>query len=184
MDFPDASGRAAPYGCLVSRVLVAYGSKHGATAEIAEAIGEALRAEGHEAEVDAAGAVNDFEPYEAIVLGSAVYSGRWRRDARALLRQLGRGLGDRPLWVFSSGPVGEQEPDPASRWQYPNSVRKACERLGARDAVVFAGRVPLEPGNFIERSMVKNTPEDRRDCRDFEAIAAWARAIAGDLRAR
>lgn len=168
----------------MSRVLVAYGTKHGATAEIAEAIGEALRAEGHAAEVSAAGSVADLEPYEAIVLGSAVYSGRWRRDARALLRKLGRGLGDRPLWVFSSGPVGEEEPDPASRWQYPKSVRRACERLGARDAVVFAGRVPPEPGNFMERSVVKNTPEDRHDCRDFEAIAAWARGVAGELRAR
>jgi menaquinone-dependent protoporphyrinogen oxidase len=165
----------------MSRVLVAYASKHGSTAEIAERIGEVIRSGGHQVEVESAGAVGELEPYDAIVLGSAVYGGRWRREARGLLRRLRAGLGERPLWLFSSGPVGEDEPDPSNRWHFPTKVRKAGESLGARDQVVFSGRVPPEPGNFMERSMLKNTPEEQRDCRDFEAIAAWAQGISGEL---
>lgn len=165
----------------VSRVLVAYGSKHGSTAEIAERIGEVLEAEGHQVEVESAGAVDEVEAYDALVLGSAVYSGRWRRDARGLLRRLRAGWGERPLWLFSSGPTGEDEPDPSSRWHHPAKVRKAGESLGARDQVVFGGRVPPEPGNFMERSMLRDTPEEKRDRRDFEAIAAWAQGIAREL---
>jgi hypothetical protein len=55
------------------RVLVAYGSKHGSTAEIADRIGERLREAGHEVDVLPAGSVTDLDRYEAVVLGSAVY---------------------------------------------------------------------------------------------------------------
>ena len=160
----------------MSRVLVAYGTKHGSTAEIAERIGETLRSSGHEADVVRARSVGDPEAYDAVVLGSAVYAGRWRRDARGLLRRL---KGGRPLWLFSSGPGADDEPDPSNKWQHPKRVRAAGERLGARDQVVFGGRVPPDPGNFMERAMLKKTPEDKRDARDFEAIESWARGIAG-----
>lgn len=162
-------------------VLVAYGSKHGATAEIAERIGAALRDAGQEAEVIAASEVGALDGYDAVVLGSAVYMGRWRRDAAGLLRRLRRSLGGRPLWLFSSGPVGDDAPDPTDKWQNPRKVREAAEHLGARQTAVFGGRLPLEPGNFVERSMVRDTPEDKRDARDFEAIAAWGSAIAAEL---
>ena len=165
----------------MSRVLVAYGSKHGSTAEIAERIGDALRAGGHQVEVESAGAVGEIEPYDAVVLGSAVYGGRWRRDARGLLRRLRAGSGERALWLFSSGPTGDDEPDPSNRWHLPTKVRKAGESLGARDQVVFGGRVPPEPGNFMERSILRDTPEEKRDRRDFEAIAAWAGGISREL---
>lgn len=177
----EASGGRSRYGSPISRVIVAYGSKHGATAEIAAAIGEVLRSSGHRVDVNAAADLTEIEPYDAVVLGSAVYMGRWRRDARALLRRLRRTLGERPLWVFSSGPLGADEPDPSDRWQYPMKIRTAVEQLGAREAVVFGGRAPLEPRGFMERSFVKNTPEEERDARDFEAIRAWASGIASEL---
>jgi menaquinone-dependent protoporphyrinogen oxidase len=166
----------------MSHVLISYGTKHGATAEIAERIGAVLREEGHDAVVAPAGEPPDPAAFDAVVLGSAVYMGRWRRDAQALLKRLGRRNGGLPLWLFSSGPGADDTPDPASRWMHPTKVRKAGERLGARDQVVFGGRIPPEPGNFMERSMLKKTPEDKRDARDFEAIAAWARRIAEELR--
>lgn len=42
-------------------------------------------------------------------------------------------------------------------------------------------RLPPEPGNLIERSMLKNAPEEQRDRRDFEAIVAWSQGIAREL---
>ena len=166
----------------MSHVLVSYGTKHGATTEIAERIGATLREQGHDALVAPAGEAPEPAAFDAVVLGSAVYMGRWRRDARALLKRLSRQDRGLPIWLFSSGPGADDTPDPGSRWMHPTKVRKAGERLGARDQVVFGGRIPPEPTNFMERSMLKNTPEDKRDARDFEAISAWARGIAEELR--
>ncbi len=90
-------------------------------------------------------------------------------------------LADRPLWLFSSGPIGDAAADPA--WLEPHVVLKAAEELGARDHVVFGGRVPVDPGNFVERAMVRNTPEQTADLRDWDEIRAFARRVAADLRA-
>ena len=165
----------------MSRVLVAYGSKHGATEEIAERIGRSLREAGHEPVLRTAGDVRDLDGYDAVVLGSAVYGGRWRRDARRLLRRLPRSLGQRPLWLFSSGPVGESEPDADDRWQHPNWVREAGEELGARDQAVFRGRIPAEPSNILERAVARQTPEDERDGIEPALVDAWAERIASTL---
>ncbi|MGO9754854.1 MAG: flavodoxin domain-containing protein [Solirubrobacteraceae bacterium] len=56
--------------------------------------------------------MRSLEPYDAVVLGSAVYAKHWRGDARHFLRHLGGELARRPFWVFSSGPVGDPAKDP------------------------------------------------------------------------
>lgn len=167
----------------MSRVLVAYGSKHGSTAD-AERVGETLRDQGHDVEVMRASEAGEVDAYEAVVLGSAVYMARWRPVARRLLRRRRRVLADRPTWLFSSGPVGERKPDQEERWTVPKLVRRMAPKIGAREHVVFGGRVPLEPTNFVERAMARDTPEDKRDLRDWDEIAAWARRIAAELEGR
>jgi len=113
-----------------------------------------------------------------VVLGSAVYMKRWRHEAAALLHRRARELAERPFWIFSSGPVGEH-PDPT--WAEPPKIVKAAERLGVRDHVVFGGRLPLEPGGFVEKAMVRDTPPDVSDLRDWDRIRAWAAVIAEAL---
>jgi menaquinone-dependent protoporphyrinogen oxidase len=165
----------------MSRVLVAYASKHGSTAEIAAAVTERIEAAGHDVDCTTAAEVGDLSGYEAVVLGSAVYAKRWMRPARRLLASRAGELGERALWLFSSGPCGK-DPDPS--WAEPKSVRAAAERLGARDHAIFGGRLPLEPGNFIEKAMVRDTPPEQRDLRDWDEIGAWADSIGTALRAR
>ena len=77
-------------------VLVAYGSKRGSTREIAEAIGEELRASGCTAVVRAADSVLDLDGFGAVVLGGALYMGRWHPDARHFVRRHAAELRDRP----------------------------------------------------------------------------------------
>jgi menaquinone-dependent protoporphyrinogen oxidase len=158
-------------------VLVAYGTKYGATAAIAEAIGEALRGAGLEADVLRARDVRSLDRYSAVVLGSAVYAGRWRRDARRLLKR--RELAERPLWLFSSGPVGEPAAE-VDRWTRPQPVEDAARRLGAREHVVFAGKVDVDRG-FVRKKMARRLAPEQRDQRDWEAISEWGRAIAAAL---
>ena len=60
-------------------ILVTYASKHGATAEIARRIGETLTQAGCQVALAEAKTVKDITPYQAVVLGSAVYYGLWYR---------------------------------------------------------------------------------------------------------
>lgn len=157
-------------------VLVAFASKHGSTEEIAAAIGHEISAHGLAVDVVEAGDVHDLSPYTDVVAGSAVYLKRWRPSARRLMRRLQRDLGDRPLWIFSSGFVGDSEPDPV--WCEPAAMLKQARQLNLQDHVVFGGRVPQAPRNFVERAMLKSTPADQQDRRDFVEIRRWAAAIA------
>ncbi|MGN6189652.1 MAG: flavodoxin domain-containing protein [Conexibacter sp.] len=164
----------------MAKVLVAYASKRGSTAEIAEAIAESLRQSGHEADCTDAGTVAELGGYDAVVLGSAVYMRRWRGDARHFLRRHRHELEERPWWVFSSGPVGDPARDNAA-WTEPAHTMRKVEQLGAREHVVFGGRVPAEPHGMVERGMAESTPPEWRDRRDWDAIRAWARGIAAQL---
>ena len=162
----------------MTSVLVAYASKHGSTAEIANAVADELRKSGLAPDVREAGDVESVEGYDAVIIGSAVYMRRWRGEAKRLLKRESKHLEERPFWIFSSGDIGE---NPDSDWVEPRQVVSLAERLGVREHVVFGGRLPLEPGNFIERAMVKNTSPGRRDLRDWAEIRRWAGLIAESL---
>jgi len=163
------------------QVLVAYASKHGSTAEIATAVAAEIREHGLGADCVEAGAVDDLGRYDAVVLGSAVYMRRWQGDARHFLRAHGKALAERPFWVFSSGPTGDPAEDDAA-WQEPKRTIARAEKLGARDHVVFGGRISPEGGR-MERAMAAGTAEEYRDRRDWDEIRAWAATIAEALRA-
>jgi menaquinone-dependent protoporphyrinogen oxidase len=162
------------------RILVAYASKMGSTAEIAEAVAATLRGDSNEVDCVPAGEVTDLGSYDAVVLGSAVYAKRWRGDARHFLRKHRKALASKPFWVFSSGPVGDPADD-APNWTEPPKVVAKVNELGGRGHVVFGGSVPAEPEGFVAKSMAKNIPPEFRDRRDWDEIKAWAQAIAAEL---
>jgi len=165
------------------RVLVAYDTKYGATAEIAQAIGTALRVAGLDVDVVRAREVRSLQPYRAVVLGSAVYIARWRRGAMRLLRRWRRDLARREVWLFSSGPVGEDtgEPEQRERWTKPKRVQRLGSEIGAHEHVVFGGKVSDDAGGFLRKKMAQNIPPELRDRRDSGAIEAWAQKIAAKL---
>lgn len=164
-------------------VVVAYASKHGSTAEIAQAVSRGLRDAGVDAECLEAHQVKSLKPYRAVVLGSAVYMKRWRGEARRFLNRHRDELAARPFWIFSSGPVGDPEDDPDPEWIEPRKVVAEAERLGVRGHVVFGGRVPEGEGGFTARAMARNIPNEFHDRRDWDEIDAWARSIAAELMA-
>jgi menaquinone-dependent protoporphyrinogen oxidase len=86
--------------------------------------------------------------------------------------------------VFSSGPVGEPEEDEdvPSKWTEPPGIVRRVEQLGAREHVVFGGRLPTDPRWPAHKAMVENTPPEYRDRRDWDEISAWARGVAAELR--
>ena len=92
------------------QVLVAYATKYRATAEIAEKIGQVLRQAGLRTDVLPADRVSDLSSYQAVVLGSAVYISKWRKEAAKFLQANETVLAERQVWLFSSGPTGEGDP--------------------------------------------------------------------------
>lgn len=165
----------------MANVLVAYASKHGSTAEIAEAVTQTLRDLGLNADCVGAGEVADLEPYDAVILGSAVYMKRWRGDAKHFLRKHGKDLARRPFWIFSSGPTGDPSADNPA-WNEPPRIVAKAETLGMRGHVVFGGRMPTE-AHGPAKAMVENTPPEYRDRRDWDQIRAWSAAVAAELAA-
>src|SRR5215211_4480563 len=163
-------------------VLVAYASKRGSTAEIAETVAATLRREGLGVCLERAEDVASLDRYDAVVLGSAVYMKRWRGDADHFLKKHRKALRQMPLWVFSSGPVGDPANDNPD-WLEPPKIVEKIEELGSREHVVFGGCLPAEPQGFVEKAMVVGTPKELRDRRDWAEIRGWAKQIAAALTA-
>jgi menaquinone-dependent protoporphyrinogen oxidase len=162
-----------------SKVLVAYASKMGATVGIADAIGDELRAHGHTVDVLDVAQVKDIEPYDAVVLGSALYMRRWRKEAVRFLRHNVDALRTRQVWLFHSGPVG---PDKDQDEAMPAAVAHLAREVGATPAVTFAGSLdPATATGFLARRLA--TGNLAGDCRDWDKIRAWAADISAAIEA-
>jgi len=165
------------------QVLVTYATKYGATAEIAEKIAQVLRQAGLSTYVLPADRVSDLQSYKAVVLGSAVYIGQWRKKAAKFLKANEETLAERPVWLFSSGPTGEGDPvEQAQGWRFPKGLQPIADRIQPRDIVIFHGAVNVEKLNAIEKWMLKNVNAPVGDFRDWDAIASWATTIADALK--
>jgi menaquinone-dependent protoporphyrinogen oxidase len=156
------------------RVLVAHASRHGSTAEIAEAIGAQLR--GHRLEVDvrAMHEVDTVYPYDAYVLGSAVYMGSWLREARHFVDEHYELISTRPAWIFSSGPIG----DPPSAGAETFDATDLTADLHAVEHKLFDGRLDHHALRLGERALTRAMRVPDGDYRDWAAISSWADEIA------
>lgn len=159
------------------KVLVSAASKHGATAGIAEAIGRRLVETGHEITVLAPNDVTDVGRYDAFVLGSGVYAGHWLAQGKDLVHEVARHAEGRPVWLFSSGPLGT----PAVPDHDAVDVRHLVEAVAARDHRIFSGKLDKDVLGFAERAIVAAVRAPEGDFRDWSEIEAWAGDIAGQL---
>ncbi|NLF02397.1 MAG: flavodoxin [Anaerolineales bacterium] len=164
---------------MANKLLVAYGSKYGATREIAERIGKVLAEAGLAVTVASAADVDSVSAYDAVVLGSGVYAGQWRKEAAALLQGQESALAARPVWLFSSGPTSQGDPATlTSGWLIPDGLKPVAERIKPRDITIFHGALNKSKLNLIEKLMMKMMKAPYGDFRDWAAISAWAQSIA------
>ncbi len=160
-------------------VLVSAASKHGSTAEIATAVARVLSERGPAVDVRPVENVTMVEGYDAVVLGSAVYAGHWMESARRLAEAQAGALSTRPVWLFSSGPVG----DPPKPEEDPVDVATLMAQTSARDHRVFAGKLDKQRLGFGEKAIVLALRAPVGDFRAWAAIEAWAGEIADTLQA-
>lgn len=164
------------------KVLVAYASKHGATAEIAEKISQVLREAGLQTTVMPVGQIDDLASFQAVIVGSAVYIGQWQKSAVKFLQGNQKQLAQRPVWLFSSGPTGRQAPPKSqASWLLPESLQPIASRIHPQDIAVFQGALDPEKLNFIEKTLIRKVGASVGDFRDWQAIAAWAEGITAAL---
>jgi len=161
------------------KMLIAVSSKHGSTREIAVSIAETVREAGVEVEVVDARGVESVAPYDAVIVGSAVYMGRWMGPARDLVNRSADEMRTRPVWLFSSGPLGRDIVDPADAAE----GMRLLELVGGRDHRVFPGKADKHEFGFVERRIVSMLKAPWGDHRDWPAIREWATSIARDLTA-
>ena len=160
----------------MARVLVAYGSKMGGTAGIAQRIADTLRGRGMDVSLRPAGEVGGVDDYDAILVGSAIYTGRWHPEAVRLVHRIADAGVQSPVWLFHSGPLdveGTLEAQPL-----PRSVTRWTDRLNMQEVKTFGGRLPADPKGFVARAMAKTMAGDWRN---LPAVAVWAEGVADTL---
>jgi menaquinone-dependent protoporphyrinogen oxidase len=166
------------------KILVTCASKYGATAEIAKKIGEVLGQAGLQVDVLAMDGIRDPTSYAAVVLGSAVYVGKWLKEAAKFLQANEKILANRPVWLFSSGPTGEGDlVELVEGVRLPAALQPVADRIHPRDIAVFHGYINPDKINFIEKWAIKSLiKKPFGDFRDWDAITSWATSIAETLK--
>ena len=163
-------------------VLVAAASKHGATEEIAERIGADLSEYGLEVEVRKLGEVDDVRPYEAVVLGSAIFYGKWMKEATRFVAIHADELAERRTWLFGSGSITGNPPvDDDRNALRPSLVDKLVTQTQAREHKLFAGKLDSSTLTLAELLPVRMARGREGDWRDWQAIDEWAAEIAHEL---
>ncbi|WP_020658963.1 flavodoxin domain-containing protein [Amycolatopsis benzoatilytica] len=167
------------------RLLVAVASRHGSTRQIAEEIGRSaaraslLLGEFADVEVRPPAQAGALAGYDAVILGSAVYNGRWLDEARRLAESERVVLARLPVWLLSCGLPGTSAGEaiaPAEAARLENLVRSHEHR-------VFRGKLDwhgLDPG---EREHAVKLRLGCGDQRDWADIRNWAYTVIGALHA-
>jgi menaquinone-dependent protoporphyrinogen oxidase len=158
-------------------VLVTFASKHGSTREIAEVIATTLQQAGIVVDQKPADEVISIDDYDGVVIGSAIYYGQWQDSVLHLIERVEVELQTKDVWLFSSGPVGE-DPFPA---ELPPATADLVRRTGAAEHQSFTGKLDRTELGLGERLVTAAMRAPAGDFRDWDAIRAWARSIAESL---
>lgn len=171
------------------KVLVAYASRHGATAEIARDIAQRLTTSGHAATAEPVSSDPDPAPYQAVLVGSSVYIEHWEKEAVAYVQRHRAALAVRPTWLFSSGPLGTDHLDDQGQdlriTAVPKEIPELADAIQPRGHAVFFGALDPEKLSVGHRLM-RVLPTARElmpegDFRDWVDIEGWADEIAEEL---
>ena len=155
----------------MNTVLVAYATKRGSTREVAADVARVIRQSGAEVEISPARNVKTLDRYQAVVLGGALYMGRWHKDARKLLKSCRVELASLPLAVFAMGPKST-EPE-------------ALEGAGAELARALADVPEVHPfSTAIFGGVFSFGKKHAVDARDWKAIESWSDEVVRGLSTR
>ncbi len=162
-----------------SKVLIAYASKHGSTKEIAERIYQVLLRKGVAVELRNIEEPISVANYRAFIIGSAVYAGNWRSSAKKFIDSNKEFLVGKPVWLFSTGPVGDPLKPSIEKSVQIKDISKEVKPYGH---YIFGGKIQKEKLSLTEKTMLKAVGAQDGDYRDWAEVQDWAERIAKALK--
>ncbi|MHB8992617.1 MAG: flavodoxin domain-containing protein [Chloroflexota bacterium] len=160
------------------KILVAYASRAGSTAGVAEAIGRTLAESGAQVEVRLMKEVDDLTPYRAVVAGSAIRGCKLLPEAMQFVQTHRAALAQKPFAAFlvciTLAMPDNKYRDGVAAWLEPVRalVRPVSEGLFA--GTLDFSKLPLIPDGLSMRTATAFGVFPQGDHRDWNAIRAWA----------
>lgn len=163
------------------RTLIAYASRAGSTAEVAETVGEVLREHGIDVDVRSVKGVGDIAGYDSLILGSAIWAGKPLPEMRRFVADQRDAMAGMPVAYFILCDL-LREYTPANRQVavgYVTPLRKLHEPVSVG---MFAGRRDFSKVHPLVTWVLKRVFRlVEGDFRDWEQIRAWAATVAAQL---
>ena len=186
----------------VTKALIVYGTRYGATEMTSEEIANVLRQEGLDVKVVnlKTDKVKDIAEYELVIVGSGIQINRWTKEPEKFLKKFQKELAKKKVALFVC--CGSTEPLD-DKTDKAESIEKARTKyleekaakynlqpiaLGLFGGVYNYNRVPWLFGKFmqaikprLEEAGVPQTEPGLYDTRDLNAIHSWAKELAQKL---
>jgi menaquinone-dependent protoporphyrinogen oxidase len=186
----------------MTKALIVYGTRYGATASTSEEIAEVLRKDGFDVRVvNAKGEkVRDISEYELVIVGSGMQIDRWTGEAEDFLKKFQKELAKKKVALFvSSGAQAliehEGKPEKIGRGKKKYLEEKAAKynlqpvALGLFGGVYDFNRWPWWAGKAkpmakqqLDAAGFKETKPGIYDTRDWNTIRSWAKELAASLK--
>jgi menaquinone-dependent protoporphyrinogen oxidase len=160
----------------MARILVAYVSRKGSTAEIAQAIGKELQAAGKSADVAEMSTVASLAAYDAVVIGGPIYMGRMVGGAGKFVKRHLDALSKLPVagFIVALAPVSG---DPVGMEMAQKALQTALSPLQPVAETIFAGKLDPQKLSWFQNWITKKVKTPVGDFRDWTAIATWAKEL-------
>jgi len=172
-----AEGRCGGTKNMEKRVLVTYASKYGSTGGVADAIGKELCDKGATADVVLIKNAGNISSYQGVVIGSAIYMGKWMSEAVDFVKQNRDVLRQVPVAYFLVCMTLSQptEKNRAEVLAYMDPILKAVPEIKPVGIGTFAGAIDYNNLSWLNKKILKSKGTPEGDFRDWNAIRAWAR---------
>ncbi|HUN54735.1 MAG TPA: flavodoxin domain-containing protein [Smithella sp.] len=164
-----------------AKILVAYATRAGSTAEIADAIGKKLAEGGARVDVMPVGKVQSIGGYSAVVLGSAIRMGNTLPEMNDFADNHKDELREIPVAYFAVCMI-LRENTPKNQEKAYAYIKPLTEVVMPVDTAVFAGKMDYSRLTFFEKLVIKyivRVPEG--DLRDWQLINNWAAGLLPKL---
>ena len=164
-----------------ARILVAYATRNGSTAEIAQAIGRELVSTGLTVDVAEIKTVSTLAGYTAVVIGGPLYMGSVDDAVGKFTGCYGSELSKLPVAAFAVG-LAPKSPVPGAVEMAMAALKKSLGSVIPLTSTLFAGKLDPAKVNFVMRKFLEMAKIPAGDFRDWDAIAAWARELPGKIK--
>jgi menaquinone-dependent protoporphyrinogen oxidase len=163
------------------RILVAYATRNGSTAGIAQAIGRELVSAELTVDVSELKTVSTLAGYRAVVIGVPLSMGSVDGAVGKFVGKNREQLLNLPVAAFVVG-LAPKNPDPGAVEMAIGALKNPSNLSIPVSSVMFAGKLDPAKLSFIQRKMTELVKSQVGDFRDWDAIAAWAQELPGMMK--